>query len=139
MIFLAQSDTTAGFLSLNQDDINKLKNAPSDKKLIKEYAGFKNLDIRIPDKFKTRVKNSKKITFVVKNKSFRVINSGLHFEFLQLFKSLYSSSANLHGDKFNLKFATNKCDCVVYDKRGIFESNSSRIYKINNKRIMKIR
>lgn len=140
IIFLAQSDTTAGFLSKNAAAINNVKKAPKNKALLKEYAYFKYLDSRIPTKFRSFVRNAKKTSFILPNKlSFRVIKEPLHREFLQRFKSLYSSSANENLKRFDIYFGYKNCDVIVKDMRGIFESKSSKILKINNIRMKKVR
>ncbi|MWV62421.1 hypothetical protein DCO58_04310 [Helicobacter saguini] len=239
VIFLAQSDTTIGFLSKSAARINEIKKANANKILLKEFCNFKNLDSRIPTKFRRFVRYAKKTTFILpckslhiyanlknkdskntqnlnsnlKNKdsinllenieskniqnlnskdskkntqnlnftqqdsknldslkilenlgnisnkkdskntlqniesnkdsniskSFRVIKDSKHNAFLQHFAWLYSSSANLSGQKYNKDFAIKNADIIVLDSRGLKEQKSSKIVKINHFRMQKIR
>ena len=141
-LFLAQSDTTAGFLSKSKDRILLAKQNTQDKPilleshtlfLIKKYS-------KIPQIINKAIRRSKKTTFIFQNnRSFRLVNDGLHSRFLEDFGLLYSSSANLHKHTFDLNFAINKADVLVVDKRGIFESSPSKIFKIKKNKIKKIR
>ena len=63
----------------------------------------------------------------------------MHNKFLSRFKSLYSSSANLHKERFNYDVVYNLSDVVVIDKRGIYEGFPSRIFKVRKFYIKKIR
>ena len=131
IVFLAQSDTTAGFLSINAVEINNRKKANTSKALLKEIPNLKNQIHRIPCKHRRFVRYAKKTTFIVKNfkpaqnlknafvntQSFRVVKDSKHNDFLQGFKYLYSSSANPTGRGFDMDFALKNCDVVVLDKR----------------------
>lgn len=137
-IFLAQSDTTAGFLCANSNVINKVKKSSHTKLLLKECSSSKNL--RAPNIFKNIIRKSRKTSFIIKGKSFRVIGrDSLHYRFLYLFKELYSSSANTSGKDFNYDFALKNSNIVVKDKRGIYKDKPSNIFKINYVRMIKIR
>lgn len=139
-IFLAQTDTTIGFLSNNVVYINQKKNAQKTKPLLQEFAYFRDLTIRIPPTFRRYIRKAKKTSFILSdNMSFRVIHDTLHQRFLQNIGNLYSSSANPTGKGFNDIFAYQKCDIIVVDKRGLFESKSSTIFKIKFNRIKRIR
>lgn len=142
-IFLAQTDTTAGFLSKDHTSINQIKKSNINKKLLKEYSSFKNLNIRLPVKFRAKVRMSKKTSFIVNNNSFRVVQKdnfgSFHFNFLNIFKCLYSSSANKSGELFDFNFAVKYASVIVFDKRGIYSSSPSKIFKLNNSRLIKIR
>ena len=50
---------------------------------------------------------------------------------------MYSTSANLHGAKFDLKYAKSVADKVIGDE--FFEKEPSRIYKISRSKVKKIR
>lgn len=140
LIFLAQSDTTIGFLSKNQDSINAIKCASNKKKLIKEYAYFRDLPCKIPLKFRRFVRYAKKTTFILPNKSsFRVIKEPLHRIFLANFTWLYSSSANRTTQGFEASFAMQNADIIVLDSRGLRVQKSSKILKINHLKMRKIR
>ncbi|WP_267523456.1 Sua5 YciO YrdC YwlC family protein [Campylobacter sp. MG1] len=140
MIYLAQTDTTAGFLSKSEIEINLVKKRNINQPCIMTSYYFTSLKNKtsIPNKFKNQIRRSKKTTFIYKNNiSFRVIKDTKHSEFLKNFDFLYSSSANLHGNNFSLEYAKSIANIIVDNK---FQQNSSsKIYKINNTTIKKIR
>jgi tRNA A37 threonylcarbamoyladenosine synthetase subunit TsaC/SUA5/YrdC len=141
-IYLVQTDTTVGFLSQNREKLNKIKNRKSDKPVLREVDSFKTLKnfVRAPNKYKKMIRRAKKTTFIYPNgESFRVVKDNTHLEFLKKFKWMYSTSANKTGERFDERWAREKADIIVEDKRGFFEGEASKIYKINNKRIKKIR
>jgi len=140
-IYLVQTDTTVGFLSQNKEVLNIIKGRKKNQKILKEVDGLKILKefVRVPNKFKKRVRNAKKTTFIYPNgESFRVVKDKRHLEFLKKFKWMYSTSANKTGGKFDEKWAREKADIIVED-REFFEGEASRIYKISREKIKKIR
>ena len=141
-IYLTQTDTTVGLLSQDYKKLNKIKKRKINKKILIEVDNLNTLKnfTRVPNKFKKRVRRAKKTTFIYpKGESFRVVKDKRHLEFLKKFKWLYSTSANISGEKFDKKWAVNQADIVVEGKEGFFEGEPSRIYKINNYKIKKIR
>ena len=153
-IFLAQSDTTAGFLCADSAKLNAIKGRSESQNVLltlDSFSKLKNL-VRIPNKHKNRIRKSTKTTFIYKGKNalnkeslaIRVVKNqqgqnALHAEFLRFFPFLYSSSANAHQCNFNLDFALQKADIVILDKRGLEESKPSKIYKITNLNLKCIR
>jgi len=141
-IYLTQTDTTVGFLSQNKEKLNTIKNRPKNKKILKEVDSLNTLKkfTRVPKEHKKRVRRAKKTTFIYPNgESFRVVRDIRHLEFLRKFKWMYSTSANLHGQKFDEKWARDKADIIVEDKRGLYEGEASRIYKLGKRKIKRIR
>ena len=141
-IYLTQTDTTVGFLSQNKEKLNTIKNRPKNKKILKEVDSLYTLKkfTRVPKEHKKRVRRAKKTTFIYPNgESFRVVRDIRHLEFLRKFKWMYSTSANLHGQKFDEKWARDKADIIVEDKRGLYEGEASRIYKLGKRKIKRIR
>ena len=95
---------------------------------------------RTPQKYKKMIRRSNKTSFIYPNKkAIRVVKEGAHNKFLRKFDFLYSSSANISGKDFDTKFAYNKADIIVLDKRGLHSSQASKIYKISKYKISKIR
>ncbi|ASM39524.1 Sua5/YciO/YrdC/YwlC family protein [Campylobacter sp. RM12327] len=140
MIYLAQTDTTAGFLSKNLKELNKIKNRNKNQPCLITVSKLKELNklTRIPDKFKNLVRKAKKTTFLYPNKkAIRVVKNSPHSKFLDEHGWMYSTSANLHGEKFDLNYAKSVCDIVVDNE--FFEDLPSKIYKISNTNIKKIR
>ena len=141
-IYLAQTDTTVGFLSKDYKKLNKIKKRKPDKKILIEVDSLDTLKtfVRVPKKYKKIVRRVKKTTFIYSNgDSFRVIKDEKHLEFLKKFKWMYSTSANLSGKMFDKKWAIKQADIIIEDKRGFFEGKPSSIYKINNFKMKKIR
>ena len=141
-IYLTQTDTTVGFLSKNYKRLNQIKHRNINKKVLREVDSLTTLKmfVRVPNKFKKRVRRAKKTTFIYPSgNSFRVIKDETHLRFLKKFKWMYSTSANLSTQKFNKKWAINQADVIVENKCGFFEGKASSIYKVNNFKIKKIR
>ncbi|MDR1460237.1 MAG: Sua5 YciO YrdC YwlC family protein [Campylobacteraceae bacterium] len=140
MIYLAQTDTTVGFLSKEQKLLNIVKKRPLDKSCIFCSTSFKGIVARVPNEHKKFVRRAKKTTFILPNSfSFRFVKEGAHVIFLRKTGALYSTSANLTGQSFDIDFAKQKADIIVEDSRGFFESKPSIIIKIGKKKLKKIR
>jgi len=116
MIYLAQTDTTAGFLSKDFREINALKRRAADKPCLittAKLSELKNL-ARVHAKFKNLVRRARKTTFLYPNaKAVRVVKECAHEEFLRKFDWLYSSSANLNGQNFDEEWARAAANEVV--------------------------
>jgi tRNA A37 threonylcarbamoyladenosine synthetase subunit TsaC/SUA5/YrdC len=141
-IYLAQTDTTVGFLSKDKEKLNKIKNRPINQPILREVDSLDTLKtfVRVPKKFRKVVRRAKKTTFIYPNQeSFRVIKDEMHLEFLQKFKWLYSTSANRHKEKFDIFWARSVADVVVEDKRGLFEGEASKIIKLGKIRCKRLR
>lgn len=69
MIFLAQTDTTAGFLSKDYKELNRAKRREQDQPCVLATAKFSELKnfVRVPQKFKNFVRRAKKTTFIYVN------------------------------------------------------------------------
>lgn len=163
-VFLAQCDTTAGFLSKNQARILEIKNSPKDKAILRESCDLAHIKVlsRIPRILQKHLRRAKKTTFIFDNNlSFRVVgescelnneshlrgesreshksSTNLHHKFLKRFGTLFSSSANQKGKKFERNFALNCADIIVSDNRGFFEDSPSSIFRVKKSKIRKIR
>ncbi|MDR0666256.1 MAG: Sua5 YciO YrdC YwlC family protein [Campylobacteraceae bacterium] len=140
MIYLAQTDTTAGFLSKDKEALNRLKKRPLDKPCILCLASFSEIVPRIPSRYKNLVRRAKKTTFILQNGfSFRLVKEGAHAKFLRKTGAMYSTSANETGKSFDINFAKSKADVIIEDERGFFEGAPSAILKLGKKKIKKIR
>jgi len=141
-VYLTQTDTTVGFLSQNREKLNIIKQRPVNQAVLREVDSLKTLKkfVRIPKKHRNLVRRAKKTTFIYPNKeSFRVVKDEKHLEFLSKFEWMYSTSANLHSQKFDESWARKAADIIVENKQGFFEGKASKIYKINSLKIKKIR
>ena len=139
MIYLVQTDTTAGFLSKDFREINALKRRPLNKPCLittAKLSELKNL-ARVPAKFKNLVRRARKTTFLYPNtKAVRVVKECAHEEFLRQFDWFYSSSANLNGQNFDEEWARAAADEVV--DQNFSQNASSKIYKISKTKIVRI-
>ncbi|WP_072682518.1 Sua5 YciO YrdC YwlC family protein [Arcobacter sp. LA11] len=143
LVYLVQTDTTVGFSSSNDEKLSDIKQRPKSQKILQTVDSFKTLKsmTRVPKNFRKRVRKSNKSTFIYPNlKSFRIISKDDSFyPFITKFKNLYSTSANLTKEKFDYEFAYENSDVMVFTKDGFHENTSSTMYKINKKKIVKIR
>lgn len=140
MIYLAQTDTTAGLLSDDLRELNLAKGRAATQPCVMTTAKFSVLRelARVPDKFKNRVRRARKTTFLYPNlKAVRVVKEHSHVKFLNTHGWLYSTSANLHGQNFDKTWACSVADVVVDEN--FSQNESSKIYKISHSRIKKIR
>ncbi|MDE5591374.1 MAG: hypothetical protein K2I63_00225 [Helicobacter sp.] len=145
-IFLAQSDTTIGFLCKDFTRLNHIKGRDVKQNAILTLDSLQKLKnhVRIPNKYKKEIRYLHKSTFIIHKKSYlknpgiRLIK-GKHAEFLSFFEGLYSTSANPHAKSFSLDFALKAAQIVVLDKRGLKELKPSKIYAINHHAKKRIR
>jgi tRNA A37 threonylcarbamoyladenosine synthetase subunit TsaC/SUA5/YrdC len=141
-IYLAQTDTTVGFLSRDRKKLNRIKNRPLNKPVLIEVDSLSTLKefVRVPSKFKNRVRRSKKTTFIYPNKkSFRVVKDKKHLEFLKKFRWMYSTSANLSGKNFDEDWAKRISDIIIENKKGLVEGEASKIFKMGKFKLKKVR
>lgn len=142
MLFLAQTDTTAGFLSKDFRLINAAKRRDLNTSCILSTASFAEIAPRVPKKYKNFVRKARKTSFILANNfSFRVVKNHPHAAFLREFGAFFSSSANLHGQKFSVNLAkkiTLENGGKIVDKR-LFEGRASSIYKLSRIKKRKIR
>ena len=142
LIYLAQTDTTVGFLSSRSDRLSEAKQRDPNQKILQVVDSLKTLQNiqRVPNRFKKKVRNSHKTTFIYPSKkAFRVVNDTNHRDFLKKFHLLYSTSANITKQNFCLETAVEKSDVVVFSKYGFIEKSASSIFLLGTKKIKKIR
>ncbi len=141
-VILTQTDTTVGFLSQDAKQLREVKSRNDKKPFIKVFQDFSTLkqhNIRIPNKYKKRVRQANKTTFIVKNRAFRVVQPSLHSTLLYNLSWAYSTSANESGKKFQRDFCQQKADIIIEDKNRLFEGEPSKLYKINDTTIKRLR
>ncbi|GAA7271266.1 hypothetical protein Kyoto9B_14630 [Helicobacter pylori] len=141
LVYLVQSDTTIGLLSKDSEKLNALKNRPKNKSVLIESADFATLKslVRAPNAFKNFIRRSAKTTFIYPNsKAVRVVR-GRHGDFLKRFKTLYSTSANLTQCAYDEEIASKLADVVVSDERGLFESSSSKMFRLYKDKKVRVR
>ncbi len=142
-IYLAQTDTTVGFLSSDDKKLSDIKQRPETQKILQELDSFTTLKnyVRVPNIHKKMVRNSKFTTFIYPNgDSFRVVNKdSKHHNFIEKFGSIYSTSANETKKKFDFNFAYNNADIIVFAQNNFYETSGSSIIKLTNFKKIKIR
>lgn len=140
-VFLAQTDTTVGFLCSDLVKLSCIKGRSVNKKTIQAVDSLTMLkkNTRAPNKFKNIIRKSQKTTFIYPDgKSFRVVfKSSPHYDFLTKFGKLYSSSANPTEKKFDKSFAIESCDIIVGND--FSEAIPSKIYRLTKNKSIRIR
>ena len=143
MVYLAQTDTTVGFLSNDDKKLAKIKGRDAKQKTLQVVDSFKNLTTitRVPKNRRKQLRRSKRTTYIYPNGlSFRVVEKHhIHNNLIKKYACLYSTSANKTKKDFNESFALKNADIILYTKDGFYESKSSSIYKITNKKRKRIR
>ena len=142
IIYLAQTDTTVGFVSQNQEKLIHVKSRKGKKGFIISVNSFKTLKefTRVPQNYKKMIRRSKRSTMVYPNNlAIRVVKDKEHLKFLNKIKWSYSTSSNLSGSTFREDFAREKADVIIYNKLGFNEKNPSSIIKCGKIRKRKLR
>ncbi len=141
LVYLVQTDTTAGFLSQSKVRLAKAKGRPQSRPFLKAVARLSTLKScgRVPARFKNIVRRSRKRSFILPNgSSFRLVR-GRHRGFVEKFGWCYSTSANRHGEPFDEKYALDHCDVVVESKDGFHSAKVSEIWRLGREKRIKIR
>ncbi len=141
-IILIQTDTTVGFVSQDAASLEEAKQRSSTKQFLKVYPSFKKFkhnNNRVPVKFKTMFRRSFNTTFIIKNRASRVVKDKIHLKFLKKYDWLYSTSANRSGCDFNISYCLSHSDIIIQDSRGFVQNKPSKIYKLANSTIKRVR
>ncbi len=95
---------------------------------------------RVPKEHRVRVRRSQKTTFVYpNNKAVRVVKDKKHAAFIKPYRWFYSTSANERSLSYAKEFAFSKSDIIVEDQKGLFEGESSTIYRLKSSKIKRLR
>ena len=141
-VYLAQTDTTVGFLSQDGARLAAIKGRSPSKPFLIAVASLAQLQAfaRVPASHRRRVRRARRTTFVYPNgKALRYVGEGEHQRFLRKFGWMYSTSANPSGKSFDESWARKSADIIVEDKRGFFEGRPSRIIKLGKKKLLRLR
>ena len=142
MVYLVQTDTTVGFLSDSKEELAKVKNRPLSLPFITTVSSLKKLKKlrRVPKNHKKLIRKAKKTTFIFDKKlSIRVIKDKRHKKFVDRFEYIYSSSANRHKMSFDLNYAKEQADAIIYDTKEFYIKKASRLVKLGKNRIKNFR
>ncbi len=140
-VYLVQTDTTVGFLSCSSERLARVKGRPTKKPFLKAVCRFRDLRSvgRIPTIHRKLVRRAQKTSFILSNgASFRVVDVP-HCDFVGKFGWCYTTSANLHGKRFDEAYARKVCDVVVESKEGFCDKAPSHIWKLYRTGKVKIR
>lgn len=142
MIWLAQTDTTAGFLSHDQAALNRLKGRDEAQKCLICVNSFLKAGefVRFEKAFFNRVRRAKRTTFLCNSRALRVCKDARHAEFLR--KNLqgwaFSTSANRHGEGFDEAWARRAADAVEAGVEFSQRQNSA-MFKLGKRRLVRLR
>jgi tRNA A37 threonylcarbamoyladenosine synthetase subunit TsaC/SUA5/YrdC len=142
LVYLAQTETTAGFLSQNAEALARIKNRPSGKSFLISVDSLQTLCsfTRVPKRHKNSVRRAKKTTFAYPcGLAIRVVKDEAHLQFLQKLKWSYSTSSNPSGKGFDEVYAQEKADVILFTCKGFFESKPSSILKLGKRKMRKLR
>ncbi len=142
LVYLAQTDTTAGFLSQNRDALAAAKGRDPRKPFLMSLSSFTKQKqyTRVPKKYRREIRRAHRVTWLYPNrKAIRVVSEGEHHHFLEKFTFMYSTSANAHGKKFDEAYARQKADVITQDARGFFEGEPSAIYRVGKRKKIRLR
>ncbi len=141
-VFLLQTDTTVGFLSKDSNKLSLIKSRPANKNFITVYKDFKSLKesrTRIMQEHKNLIRRSKKTTFIIAGKSFRVAQPTTKAWIIKKESWFYSTSANQSGMKFDREFCESQADIVIENRDGLNELPPSNLIKLNKKTRRRLR
>jgi tRNA A37 threonylcarbamoyladenosine synthetase subunit TsaC/SUA5/YrdC len=140
IVYLTQTDTTVGFISQDADRLTQIKQRPPHKHYIKAIDSLDTLKkhTRVPSKHKNRLRRAHRSTFILPNgTSYRVIHDPEHLELISQLGWAYTTSANLSNAPYDETWARSMADEVIEPLKG--NGEPSKIYKINNKKLKRIR
>jgi len=136
-VFLTSTDTAIGFISQSQDALDKAKQRLEGKKYILALPSLKYIKKRVPKKHRNLVRRAKKTTFILsEDYSFRVIQDKHHKLLIGRLGWAYTTSANRSGEEFDLDYAIENSDIIVYNLR---ENSPSTILKLGIKKFKRVR
>lgn len=141
-VYLVQTDTTAGFLSQNQEKLSQIKQRDQNKQFIISVDSFDTLKrfTRVRKIHKKMIRRASKSTFIyTRDLAIRVVRNEKHLRFLKKIKWTYSTSSNESGKRFDENFAKAKADIILYTKDGFSENSPSVIIKCGKRSKMRLR
>jgi len=139
-VYLTQTDTTIGFVSQDADRLTQIKQRPPHKHYIMAVDSLSTLKkySRIPTIHKNRLRRAAKSTFILPNgASYRVIQDSRHLGLITQLHWAYTTSANLSNKPYDEQWARSMADVVIEPLENL--SKPSKIYRINNQTVKKIR
>jgi len=142
LVYLTQTETTAGFLSQNANILSTIKQRPLEKSFLISVDSLQTLKqfTRVPKLHRKHIRKVEKTTFAYPcGLAIRVVKDEAHLQFLRKINWSYSTSSNLSGSDFDEAFATEKADVIVFTCKGFFASKSSSIFRLGKIKMKKLR
>ena len=115
-VYLAQTDTTVGFISQDADRLTTIKKRPPHKPYIMAVDTLNTLKgfSRIPSVHKNRLRRASRSTFILPSgHSYRVIRDKAHLKLISQLQWAYSTSANHSGKRYDETWARAMADKVI--------------------------
>ncbi|WP_456450134.1 Sua5 YciO YrdC YwlC family protein [Hydrogenimonas sp.] len=141
LVYLAQTDTTVGFLSCSAQKLAAVKERPPQRPFLvalPSFAAVREVG-RVPEAHRRFVRRARKTSFILPNgRSFRVVE-GPHRLFVEKFGWCYTTSANRHKEPFDEVYARSVCDVVVESKEGFSDKSPSKIWRVGRRGKVKVR
>ena len=138
-VYLTQTDTTIGFVSQDGERLTEIKRRPPSKHYIRAIPSLKSY-IRVPQRYKNHIRRSKTSTFILPNgDSYRIIRDRDHIKLIDRLGWAYTTSANLSGSEYDSDFAKEVSDVIVGSPAQLQNRPASKIFKINNSTIKRLR
>jgi len=141
-VYLTQTDTTIGFVSQNDSRLTEIKKRPPYKHYIRAIPSLKSLKsyTRVPQRYKNYIRRSKPSTFILPNgDSYRIIRDREHIKLIERLGWAYTTSANISGGAYDIDFAKGEADVIAISPFYHQDRSASKLFKINNKSIMRLR
>jgi tRNA A37 threonylcarbamoyladenosine synthetase subunit TsaC/SUA5/YrdC len=141
-VYLAQTDTTVGFLSRSAVKLAEAKGRPVERPFLKALpllAAVGEEVGRVPALYKNLVRRGEKRSFILPNgNAFRVV-TGPHRHFIARCGWCYTTSANPHGQAYDPYYARERADVIVEASEGFHAAPPSTIIRLGKRRHKKVR
>jgi len=140
-VYLAQTDTTVGFVGPDAAALAQAKGRPASRPMLKALPDLRAVsDVgRVPPAHRRRVRRAGASSFILPNgRSFRVIK-GPHRALVTRLGGCYTTSANRHGEGFDEAYAREAADVWVETAEGYREKPPSAIWRLGRKKAVKVR
>ena len=141
-VYVTQTDTTIGFISQSADRLDEIKGRSPSKHYIRALPSLGRLKAftRVPQSHKNRVRRARRSTFIFPDgHSYRVVAEGCHHRLIERLGWAYTTSANRSGEAYHSEFAESVADIIVGFPAGERGDEASRIYRVGNATIKRIR
>lgn len=133
LVYLCQSDTTAGLISQDAVRLAEVKSRPAFKSFLRACDSFLSAREfgRMPKAHRKFMRHAEKTSFALPSKhAIRIVAKGFHHRHVKNFGWVFTTSANRSGESFDLESAVDLCDVLILDQRGLSSRPPSRLIKL---------